>query len=104
VWGDDQTSSSRVMLPAVNMTGTGQPARGQQYNEKQRCGGKADNNGRKHQRLGKGVGYVRGAINNGWCAQGDTTHAENEQVDGVRNQRQAHNDLKGAWSQHQPYA
>ena len=70
---------------------------------------KADDDGREGQRLGHGVGIVRQVLRQAGLqhrlladGQAQPPHAEDEQIDRVGQQRQAHDDLEGAGTQQQP--
>src|SRR5699024_7146421 len=71
--------------------------------------GKTDDDGRQYQRLRQGIGVLTGFcgqvnVNDGGHTQPDASHAKNEQVDGIGDQGQPHDDLKRTGSQQQPDA
>lgn len=89
------------------MVGAGEAAGGEQHDEEQCGGGKADDDGRQHQRLRHGVGERRAVDTvdqHRRCIGLDAADAEDEEIDGVRQQRQPDDDLIGARTQHQPDA
>ena len=93
------------------MVGARHAARGQQHHQEQGRHGKADDDGGQHQRLRHGVGIVRQIVRQAGLEhrllvdrQAQAPHAEDEQIDGIRQQRQAHDVLEGARAQQQPHA
>lgn len=89
------------------MVGAGKPTGGQKHDEEQRSRRKADDDCRQHQRLRHGVGK-RGtvdAVHQHRRRIGlDAADAEDEQVDGIGQQRKPDDDLISAWAQDQPDA
>jgi hypothetical protein len=68
------------------MVGARHAARGQQHHQEQGRHGKADHDGREHQRLGHGVGIVRQVLRQAGLQhrllvdrQAQAAHAEDEQ-------------------------
>src|SRR5690606_32509374 len=100
-------NASISALASIDMVGAGQASRGEQHNQEQGGHGEADDDRRKHQRLGNRVGIVGrgvGAVQNRRGEAFEPAHAEDEQVDRVGEQRQPDDDLKAAWPQQQPHA
>src|SRR3989344_4570842 len=93
------------------MVGARHATRCQQHYEEEGGHGKADDDGRERECLGHGVGIVGQVLRHPGLQHGllvnrqaQAAHAEDERVDGVRQQRQAHDDREGAGPQQQPYA
>ena len=86
-----------------------QAARREQNDEEQRRRRKADDDGGQHERLWQRVGILRRiarcpvAISTG-APDPQPSHAEDEEIDRVREQRKADDDLERARPQHQPHS
>src|SRR3546814_10432534 len=91
------------------MVRSGESARGQKDDQKQGRGGKADDDRREYQGLRNRVGKVRriagrAGVEDRRHARPQASHAEDEQVDRVGDERQPDNDLEGTRPQQQPHA
>src|SRR5471032_2879032 len=81
----------------------------QQHHQEQRSHGEADHDRRQHQGLGQRVGVVEqvlrhAVLDDRLLADKQAAHAEDEQVDPVGQQAQAHHHLERPWPQDQPDA
>jgi hypothetical protein len=91
------------------VVGAGQAARGEQHDEEQRGHGEADDDCGEYQCLWQRVGVVQQVLGDAvldyrFLADEQTAHAENEQIDAIRQQAQAHDHLERPWPQDQPDA